>query len=405
MFDVNKVRNDFPILQQTLYKRPVVYLDNAATTQKPRLVIDTMEEYLSKYNSNIHRGVHYLSEKMTEAYESARNTIKHFINAKHNHEIIFTSGTTDSINLLAFSFGEAFVSENDEIIVSLMEHHSNIVPWQMLCERKNAKLKVIPITYSGEIDLNALPNIITDKTKLIAITHVSNSMGTINPIKELIRFAHLNNVPVMIDGAQGIQHQHVDVQDLDCDFYVFSGHKIYGPTGIGILYGKERWLEKLPPYKGGGDMIKTVSFEKTTYNILPFKFEAGTTNFIGAIGLAAALKYLSDLSKESILQYEQELYNYALSKIQSIEGIKIIGTSNNKTSIISFILDKIHPFDTGMMLDKMDIAIRTGNHCTQPLMKFFGIDGTARASLAFYNTKEEVEYFIECLKKVKELFS
>jgi cysteine desulfurase/selenocysteine lyase len=405
MFDINKVRKDFPILHQTLYKRPVVYFDNAATTQKPQVVIDTMVEFLTKHNSNIHRGVHYLSEKMTEAYESARNTVKQFINAKHAYEIIFTSGTTDSINLLAFSFGEAFVSEGDEIVVSYMEHHSNIVPWQMLCERKNARLKVLPITYTGELDLSAINYVVTERTKLIAITHVSNSMGTINPIKEIIRYAHNRNIPVMIDGAQGIQHQHVDVQELDCDFYVFSGHKIYGPTGIGVLYGKEEWLEKIPPYKGGGDMIKTVTFEKTTYNNLPFKFEAGTTNFIGAIGLAAALKYLCGLGKDNILHYEHYLYNYALKKIQSVEGIRIIGTSDNKTSIISFLLDKIHPFDTGMMLDKMDIAVRTGNHCTQPLMKYFGIDGTVRASLTFYNTEEEVDYFVESLIKVKELFS
>lgn len=405
MFDISKIRNDFPILHQTLYKRPVVYFDNAATTQKPRIVIDTMVEYLTKYNSNIHRGVHYLSEKMTEAYESARNTAKNFINAKRSQEIIFTSGTTEAINLLAFSFGEAFVNEDDEIVVSQMEHHSNIVPWQMLCERKKAKLKVLPITYTGEIDMSHLMHVVTERTKIIAITHVSNSMGTINPIKEIIRFAHKNNIPVMIDGAQGIQHQIIDVQELDCDFYVFSGHKIYGPTGIGVLYGKEEWLEKLPPYKGGGDMIKTVTFEKTTYNDLPFKFEAGTTNFIGAIGLAAALKYISDQGKENIIQYEKELYEYAEKKMQAVEGVRVIGTSNNKSSIISFLLGNIHPFDTGMMLDKMDIAVRTGNHCTQPLMKYFGIEGTVRLSLAFYNTKEEIDYFIESLKKVKELFS
>ncbi len=280
MFDIQKVRNDFPLLQNTIYKRPVVYLDNAATTQKPRIVIDNTAEYLSKYNSNIHRGVHYLSEKMTEAYESARQTVKNFIGAAHHHEIIFTSGTTESINLVAFSFGEAFVEAGDEIVVSQMEHHSNIVPWQMLCERKNAHLKVLPITYTGELNMTALTSVVTNRTKLIAITHVSNSLGTINPIKEMIQFAHARSIPVLIDGAQGIQHQPVNVQELDCDFYVFSGHKIYGPTGIGVLYGKEKWLEKMPPYKGGGDMIKTVTFEKTIYNDLPFKFEAGTTNLL-----------------------------------------------------------------------------------------------------------------------------
>ncbi|MCX7863396.1 MAG: cysteine desulfurase [Bacteroidales bacterium] len=405
MLDINQLRNDFPILHHTLYKRPVVYLDNAATTQKPKVVIDTTSEYYAKYNSNIHRGVHFLSEKMTEAYESARQTVKQFINATYNHEIIFTSGTTESVNLLAFSFGEAFIREGDEIVVSEMEHHSNIVPWQMLCQRKDAKLKVLPITYTGELNLTALPTIINERTKLIAITHVSNSMGTINPIKEIIDFAHQRNIPVFIDGAQGIQHQIVNVQELDCDFYAFSGHKIYGPTGIGVLYGKEKWLEQIPPYKGGGDMIKTVTFEKTIYNELPFKFEAGTTNFIGAVGLAAALKYLNEKGRKEILLYETELYQYALQKIQTIEGIRIIGTSDNKTSIISFLLDNIHPFDTGMMLDKMDIAVRTGNHCTQPLMKFFGIDGTVRASLAFYNTYEEIDYLVDSLKKVKDLFS
>ncbi len=405
MLDVEKIRQDFPILHQTVYKRPVVYFDNAATTQKPKIVIDTMNEYLTKYNSNIHRGVHFLSEKMTEAYESARNTVKHFLHANHSHEIIFTSGTTESINLLAFSFGEAFVSEGDEIIVSEMEHHSNIVPWQMLCERKGAVLKVIPITYTGELNLTAFESLLNERTRIVAVTHISNSMGTINPVKEIIGMAHAKNIPVMIDGAQGAQHQIVDVQDLDCDFYVFSGHKIYGPTGIGVLYGKELWLEKLPPYKGGGDMIKKVTFEKTIYNDLPFKFEAGTTNFIGAIGLAAALKYLCQIGRENILEYEQSLYNYAIEQIQTIEDIRIIGTAEQKASIISFLMGNIHHFDTGMMLDKMDIAVRTGNHCTQPLMKFFGIEGTVRASLAFYNTKEEVDYFIQALKKTKELFS
>ncbi len=405
MFDIQKVRNDFPLLQNTIYKRPVVYLDNAATTQKPRIVIDNTAEYLSKYNSNIHRGVHYLSEKMTEAYESARQTVKNFIGAAHHHEIIFTSGTTESINLVAFSFGEAFVEAGDEIVVSQMEHHSNIVPWQMLCERKNAHLKVLPITYTGELNMTALTSVVTNRTKLIAITHVSNSLGTINPIKEMIQFAHARSIPVLIDGAQGIQHQPVNVQELDCDFYVFSGHKIYGPTGIGVLYGKEKWLEKMPPYKGGGDMIKTVTFEKTIYNDLPFKFEAGTTNFIGAVGLATALRYLNDIGRADILKYEEELYSYALQKMQTIDYVRIIGTAEHKTSIISFLLQNIHPFDTGMMLDKMDIAVRTGNHCTQPLMKFFGIEGTVRVSFAFYNTIEEVDYLVESLKKVKQLFS
>jgi len=405
MINIESIRADFPLLNQKSYHRTIVYLDNAATTQKPQQVIDITSEFYAKYNSNIHRGVHFLSEKMTEAYENARKTVKQFINAQHSHEVIFTSGTTESINLLAFSFGETFIHEGDEIVVSAMEHHSNIVPWQMLCERKNAKLKVLPLKFNGDLNLLPLNSIITDKTKLIAISHISNSLGTINPIKEIIEYAHARNIPVMIDGAQGIQHQMVDVQLLDCDFYVFSGHKIYGPTGIGVLYGKEKWLEKIPPYKGGGDMIKTVTFEKTTYNDLPFKFEAGTTNFIGAVGLASALKYLENKNRTALLAYEEELYQYALNKIQAIEDLKIIGSAEKRTSIISFLLGNIHPFDCGMMLDKMDIAVRTGNHCTQPLMKFFGIDGTVRASFSFYNTKEEVDYLVESLEKVKKIFA
>jgi len=405
MLDVSKVRSCFPILNQVLYKRPIVYFDNAATTQKPNVVINTTTEYYTKYNSNIHRGVYYLSEKMTEAYNSARLIVKKFINAKNVHEIIFTSGTTESINLVAFSFGEAFIKEGDEIVISLMEHHSNIVPWQMLCERKKAKLKVLPITFSGELDFSLLPVIITDKTKIVAITHVSNTMGTVNNIKEVIKYAHSLNIPVLIDGAQGIQHQNVNVQELDCDFYAFSGHKIYGPTGIGVLYGKEKWLEAMPPYKGGGDMIKTVTFEKTTYNELPFKFEAGTTNFIGAIGLGTALKFVEELGKENIFEYENQLSNYLLNKLLELDFVRIIGLPEKRTSIVSFLINNIHHFDVGMMLDKMDIAVRTGSHCTQPLLKFFGIDGTVRASLTFYNTFDEIDYFIESLKKIKELFS
>lgn len=405
MIHIESIRNDFPILNLKSYHRPVVYLDNAATTQKPKQVIDVTSEFYSRYNSNIHRGVHFLSEKMTEAYENARKLVKQFINARNTNEIIFTSGTTESINLLAFSFGEAFVHEGDEIVITELEHHSNIVPWQMLCDRKKAVLKVIPLKFNGELNLTVLPTIVSDKTKIIAVNQISNSLGTINPIEEIIKFAHARNIPVMIDGAQGIQHQMVDVQALDCDFYVFSGHKIYGPTGIGVLYGKESWLDKLPPYKGGGDMIKTVTFEKTIYNELPFKFEAGTTNFIGAVGLATALKYLEDKGRAELIKYEEELYQYALSKIQTVEEIRLIGTAEKRTSIISFLLGKIHPFDCGMMLDKMDIAVRTGNHCTQPLMKFFGIDGTVRASFSFYNTKEEVDYLIESLNKIKKLFA
>jgi cysteine desulfurase/selenocysteine lyase len=407
MIDIETIRKDFPILHQKSYQRTIVYFDNAATTQKPQAVIDTTQEFYSKFNSNIHRGVHFLSEKMTEAYENARKTIKQLINAKQSHEVIFTSGTTESINLVAFSFGEAFVHEGDEIIVTEMEHHSNLVPWQMLCARKNAKLKYIPLTFSGELDLSYLPRLISEKTKLIAVNHISNSLGTINPIKQIIDTAHKHKIPILIDGAQGIQHQLVDVQALDCDFYAFSGHKIYGPTGTGVLYAKEKWLEQMPPYKGGGDMVKPgkVTIEKSEYADLPFKFEAGTTNFIGAVGLATAIRYLENIGRENILSYEKELYQYATNKIQAIEGIRLIGTATNRASIISFLLDKIHPFDTGMMLDKLDIAVRTGNHCTQPVMNFFGIDGTVRISLSFYNTFEEIDYAIDCLNKVKKLFA
>ncbi len=405
MIDVQAIRKNFPILNQKIYNHQLVYFDNAATTQKPQILIDTNSEYYLKYNSNIHRGVHYLSEKMTEAYESSRRTIKNFINAKFQHEIVFTSGTTESINLVAFSFGEKYIFENDEIIISQNEHHSNIVPWQMVCERKGSKIKVLPSNYNGELDLEAFEKLFTNKTKIVAVNHVSNSLGTINDIEKIIKIAHQHNVPVLIDGAQGIQHQLVDVQKLDCDFYAFSGHKIYGPTGIGVLYGKEKWLNEMPPYKGGGDMIKTVTFEKTTYNDLPLKYEAGTTNFIGAIGLASSIKYIESIGMNNIIEYEEQLFKYFNEKLSKVPEIRIYGTAANKICLFSFILGKIHHFDTGMMLDKMDIAVRTGNHCNQPTMKFLGIEGTVRASLTFYNTTEEIDYFIESLLKVKQLFA
>ena len=403
-FDINKIREDFPILKQNLYSGQLIYLDNGATTQKPSSVINIINEYYSKYNSNIHRGVHYLSEKMTQAYESARKTVKTFINADSDNEIIFTSGTTESINLVAFSFGEKFVNEGDEILISEMEHHSNIVPWQMLCERKKAKLKVIKLNHFGELLLGELDELLTSKTKLVAITHVSNTLGTVNPIKEIIKKAHEKGAYVLIDGAQGIQHKKVDVKDLDCDFYVFSGHKIYGPTGIGILYGKEKLLNQMPPYKGGGDMIKSVTFEKTVYNDLPFKFEAGTSNFIGAVGLDHAIRYINDIGIDEISAYEDKLTAYATESISKIEGIKIFGQSPTKSSIISFNINNIHHFDAGMVLDKMNIAVRTGTHCTQPIMDFFGIDGTIRASLSFYNTEEEIDKLVDGINKVKQLF-
>ncbi len=403
-FDVNKIRADFPILTQEVYGKPLVYFDNGATTQKPKCVLDTLEYFHNKINANIHRGVHKLSVESTQAYEQARETVRAFINANSTKEIIFTSGATASINLVAFSFGEAFVCEGDELIVSEMEHHSNIVPWQMLCERKKAKLKVLPFDDNGDLMLEKLDELITNRTKIIAVNHVSNSLGTVNPIKQIIAKAHAHGVKVLVDGAQGAKHGILDVQDLDADFYAISGHKIYGPTGIGVLYGKQELLEQLPPWQGGGDMIATVTFEKTTYNELPLKFEAGTANYIGAVALATALKYYQSVGIEAAVEYENELLEYATQSLLTIEGVRIIGTAKEKTSIISFLIGNIHPYDTGMILDKMGIAVRTGTHCTEPVMSHFGIDGTVRASLAFYNTKEEIDKLTEGVKRVKMMF-
>jgi cysteine desulfurase/selenocysteine lyase len=402
---IEQIRKDFPILSTQVYGKPIVYFDNGATTQKPRIVIDAISEFYREKNSSIHRGMHFLSEKSTEAYEQARETVRHFINAGSSNEIIFTSGATASINAVAFSFGEKFIKSDDEILISGMEHHANLVPWQMLCERKKAHLRVFPLERNGELNLEKYTGIFSEKTRLVAFTHVSNTLGTVNPVKEMIRLAHQHNVPVLIDGAQAIQHGHVDVQDMDCDFYVFSGHKVYGPTGIGILYGKEKWLEELPPYQGGGDMVDNVTFEKTTYNVLPFKFEAGTTNYVGAIGLKTALDYISAIGVEKILGYEKSLLNYATEKLNSIDGLKIYGTAENKISIISFLLENIHPYDAGMVLDKLGIAVRTGTHCNQPVMDYYGISGTLRASMVFYNTREEVDRLYEGLLKVKKMFS
>ena len=405
-FDVKKVRNDFPVLSQKVYGKPLVYFDNGATTQKPRIVIDTVNEMHALYNSNIHRGVHFLSEKMTERYEAARMKVQAYLNAKSYQEIIFTSGATGSINLAAFSFGEQYVKAGDEIIVTEMDHHSNIVPWQMLCGRKGAKLRVIPINDKGELILAEYEKLFNEKTKIVAVTHASNSLGTVNPVKEIIAMAHKRNVPVLIDGAQAIQHGKVDVQDLDCDFYAFSGHKIYGPTGIGVLYAKERFLNEMPPYQGGGDMISRVRFEHTTYNDLPFKYEAGTPNYIGAVGLGAAIDYLNGLGLGNIEKYEKELLAYATAKLTAIEGLKIYGTAEKKICIFSFLLANVHPYDAGMVLDKMGgIAVRTGHHCTHPLWEHFKIEGTIRASLVFYNTFEEVDFFCETIKKVQKMFS
>ncbi len=402
--DIDKIRADFPVLNQKIYKKEYVYLDNGATTQKPNQVIDAISNFYKNTNSNIHRGVHYLSEKSTEAYEAVRKKVQNFINAEHEHEIIFTKGTTDSINLVAFSFGERYVKEGDEVIITAMEHHSNIVPWQMLCERKKAVLKVIPFDENGELELSKLPQLLSEKTRILAVTHVSNSLGTINPIKEIIAEAHKANVPVLIDGAQSIQHTTIDVQDLDCDFFAFSGHKIYSETGIGVLYGKEKYLEEIPPYQGGGDMVDQVTLEKTTYLKSPFKFEAGTTNYVGAVSLGVAIDYLNEIGLENIQKYESELIQYATEQLSAIDGLIIYGNAKHKSATISFLLDKIHHYDTGMILDKLGIAVRTGTHCTQPVMERLGITGTVRASFAFYNTKEDIDKLVEGVKKVKEMF-
>lgn len=403
-FDITKIRKDFPILDQKVHDKQLVYLDNAATTQKPKQVIDKVNEIYSLKNSNIHRGVHYLSNLLTEEYENSREVVRHFINAKEKHEIIFTSGTTHSINTVAFSFGERYVHEGDEIIISEMEHHANIVPWQMLCERKNAHLKVIPINDKGELILDKFDELLSEKTRIISVNHVSNTLGTINDIQTIIKKAHEKNIPVLIDGAQSIQHEKVDVQALDCDFFVFSGHKVYGPNGSGVLYGKEKWLEEMPPYQTGGEMIQNVSFEKTTFNELPFKFEAGTPNYVGAIGTAEALKYMKDIGFDDILNHEHELLNYATKKLKSIDGLKIYGEADHKISVISFLIDNIHHYDAGMVLDKLGIAVRTGHHCTEPVIKHFNIDGTVRASFAIYSTKEEVDALYDGLMKVKQMF-
>jgi len=403
-YNIQKIRADFPLLHQQVYKKPLVYLDNAATTQKPQVVIDALSNYYTTINSNIHRGVHYLSQQATDAYEQSRIFVQKYINASHAHEIIFTRGTTESINLVASSFGKKFLNAGDEIIISTMEHHSNIVPWQLICEEKNAKLRVIPINDEGEILFEAFEKLLNEKTKLVAITHVSNSLGTINPIKQIIEKAHQYNVPILIDGAQAVSHMKIDVQKLDCDFYCFSGHKVYAPMGTGILYGREKLLEELPPYQGGGEMIKNVTFEKTTYNELPFKFEAGTPNVGDILALPVALKYMEGLGIDAISEHEHELIKYSSDQLtKNIEGLRIIGTAKEKTGVVSFLVGNIHPSDLGTILDKLGIAVRTGHHCTQPLMDRFGIPGTVRASFALYNTKEEIDVLIEAVAKAKSM--
>lgn len=397
--NVEEIRKDFPILHRQVNGKPLVYFDNGATSQKPQQVIDVINRYYQHENSNIHRGIHTLSQEATDAYEKARTTVQQFINAKHHHEVIFTSGTTGSINLVASSFGKKHLQAGDEIIISTMEHHSNIVPWQMICEEKGAILKVIPISDKGELLMDEFEKLLSSKTKLVSITHVSNTLGTINPVKEIIKLAKAVGAAILIDGAQAVPHTKVDVQALDCDFYAFSAHKMFGPTGVGILYGKEAILNDLPPYQGGGDMIKTVTFEKTTYNELPHKFEAGTPNIVGGLGLAAAIDYMNNIGIANIEAYEHELLNYATEKIKQIEGVRIIGEAANKASVLSFLVDGTHPSDIGMIIDKLGIAIRTGHHCTEPLMNRFDIPGTARASFAFYNTKEEIDVFIKALER------
>jgi len=405
----NKIRQDFPILKREVNGKPLVYLDNGATSQKPQLVIDAINKYYTYENSNIHRGIHTLSQEATNAYEEARKKVQRFVNAQHEHEIIFTSGTTGSINLVASSFGKKYLKKGDEIIISTMEHHSNIVPWQMICEEKQAILKVIPINDKGELLMDEFERMLSPKTKMVAITHVSNTLGTINPIKKIIKLVRQHTPPsgetegagalILIDGAQAVPHTKINVQDLDCDFYAFSGHKMFGPTGVGILYGKEAILNDLPPYQGGGDMIKTVTFEKTTYNELPHKFEAGTPNIVGGIGLGVAIDYMNSIGIDKIEAYEHELLTYATEQIKQIDGVRIIGEAQNKASVLSFVVDGTHPSDIGMIIDKLGVAIRTGHHCTEPLMNRLNVPGTARASFAFYNTKEEIDVFISAVKR------
>jgi len=405
MKDIAEIRAEFPVLQRKVYGKPLVYFDNGATTQKPQSVIDAMDDVYESYNGNIHRGVHYLSDMSSEAYEKSRETVRAFINAEKREEVIFTSGTTGSINGIAFSFGERYINPGDEIILSRLEHHANIVPWQMMCERKGAIIRVIPINDKGEIILEEFYSLLSPKTKLVAITQASNALGTVVPLNKIIEAAHAANVAVLIDGAQGIQHGFVDMKTLDADFYVFSGHKIYGPNGIGVLYGKEKWMSELVPFQGGGDMVDKVTFEKTTYNELPFKFEAGTMNYPAAIGLAAALDYVSNIGREDIGRREKELLLYATERISAIKEVKIFGTSDNKISTISFHIKNIHQYDTGMVLDKMGIAVRTGTHCAQPVMDRYGIDGTVRVSMCFYNTKEEIDALADGIEKVKTMFA
>lgn len=404
-FDIEKIRSEFPVLHQKVREKPLVYLDNAATAQKPQTVIDVSDHYYKVFNANIHRGVHFLSQIATDGYEAAREKVRDFINAEKTSEIIFTKGTTESINLVSCALGRTIINEGDEILITYMEHHSNIVPWQLLCEERKAKLKVAPINEKGELLMDEFENLISEKTKIISVVHQSNTLGTINPIKEIVAIAHKYDIPVMVDGAQSVPHFSVDVQDLDCDFYAFSGHKMYGPTGIGILYGKEKWLEKMKPYQGGGDMISSVTFEKTTYNELPYKFEAGTPNIVGGIGLGAAVDYLQTVGMDNVERHEIALLRHAEKVLVPIDELRVIGTARNKGGVFSFVMNDIHPHDIGTLLDIEGIAIRTGHLCTQPVIAFFNIPAVARAAFALYNTEEEIDMLAEGLKKVRKVFA
>ncbi len=403
--DVQKIRADFPILSRQVHDLPLVYLDNAATTQKPQAVIDAISHYYAFNNANIHRGVHLLSQSATDAYEAARETVQHFLNAEDSSEIIFVRGATEAINLVAQTYGREHVGAGDEVVITAMEHHSNIVPWQMLCEEKGARLRIAPIKDDGELLLDQFEGLLNSKTKFVAIAHISNALGTINPVAQLVAMAHRRGIPVLVDGAQAVPHASVDVRGLDCDFYAFSGHKVYGPTGVGVLYGKRKFLETMPPYQGGGDMIRSVTFEKTLYNQLPYKFEAGTPNMAGVIGLAAALDYVSEVGLDAIAAYENELLVYGTAALNSVAGLRLIGTAKEKAGVLSFVMDEIHPHDIGTVLDRQGIAIRTGHHCAQPLMQRFGIPATARASLAMYNTTGELDALVAGIHKLKEVFA
>ena len=404
MYDIQKIRTDFPILSREVYGKPLVYLDNGATTQKPRMVVDAISDEYYSVNANVHRGVHFLSQQATELHEASRETVRKFVNARSTNEIVFTRGTTESINLLVSCFGEEFMQEGDEVIISVMEHHSNIVPWHLLAAKKGIAIKVIPMNDKGELLLDEYRNLFSERTKIASFAHVSNVLGTVNPVKEMIAFAHEQGVPVMIDGAQSIPHMPVDVQELDADFFVFSGHKVYGPTGVGVLYGKEEWLDKLPPYQGGGEMIQSVSFEKTTFNELPFKFEAGTPDYIGTTGLAKALDYVSLIGMDKIAAYEHELTLYGMERLKEVPGMRIFGEAEEKGSVISFLVGDIHHFDMGTLLDRLGIAVRTGHHCAQPLMQRLGIEGTVRASFGLYNTREEIDTLVAGIERVCRMF-